>query len=100
VTTSDPGGWLSFEAADIALLQRYRFGAQTAEFLICRNCGAYLGASTSIDATRFGLLNLNTMRPLPPDLPAPTPTNYDGESVAVRLSRRAARWTPLLSESL
>lgn len=100
VTTSDPTGWLSFEAADSALLQRYRFGTGATEFLICRNCGVYLGATIRVDASGFGVLNLNTMRSPPHDLPAPTPMNYDGETVAKRSARRAAGWTPLLSGSL
>ncbi|HEV7986563.1 MAG TPA: hypothetical protein VGP20_10375 [Steroidobacteraceae bacterium] len=99
-TTSDPAGSLSFSAADAAPLQRYRFGGRTADFLICCKCGAYLGATVKVDAARFGLVNLRTLRPIPQDLPAPIAMHYDGESVDARLSRRAARWTPLLAGSL
>lgn len=42
LTSSDPAGSLSFHASDLSRLQRYRFGARTADFLICRHCGAYL----------------------------------------------------------
>src|SRR5579862_6054422 len=95
VTTSDPLGSLLFSANDPARLQRYRFGAGTADFLICRNCGIYIGATCQIEAARFGLLNLNTLHERAEHLAAPTPMSYDGESVRERLARRAARWTPV-----
>jgi hypothetical protein len=100
LTTSDPEGWLRFSASASDILQRYRFGARTADFLICRRCGAYLGAAVVVDGARFGLLNLLALQPLPPDLRPPALMDYDGESAAARLARRAARWTPLAPESL
>src|ERR1700749_854666 len=43
-TTSDPNGTFALTVRDDALLQRYRFGLSTADFLICRQCGAFIGA--------------------------------------------------------
>lgn len=100
LTASDPAGSLRFGTAVGDVIQRYRFGAHTADFLICRLCGAYVGATTNVGGARFGLLNVQTLQPLPPDLSRPVPMDYDGESVPVRLARRAARWTPLSPESL
>ena len=42
--TSDPAGSAEFSIADAEALHRYRFGLQTAEFLMCRRCGVYIGA--------------------------------------------------------
>jgi len=102
LTTSDPAGSLRFIANDPECLQRYRFGARTADFLICRRCGSYLGASASsaAAATRCGLINLRALRGRSLELSAPVMMNYDGESPAERLARRAARWTPLGADSL
>ena len=43
VYTSDPEGFVRFRARDPARVGRYRFGHGTADFLICRDCGVYLG---------------------------------------------------------
>jgi hypothetical protein len=100
LTTSDPAGRLSFSTSGSDVLQRYRFGARTADFLICRFCGVYIGAAIDADGARFGLLNVRALRPMPPDLPRPLPMDYDGESLPARLARRVARWTPLSAKSL
>lgn len=99
-TTSDPAGSLIFGAADAAALQRYRFGARTADFLICRGCGTYIGATAKLDLARFGVVNLHALQSIPQELRAPTAMYYDEESIDARLLRRAARWTPLLTSSL
>ena len=43
-TTSDPDGAVDIRAADWSLVEFYRFGTGTAEFLICKRCGVYIGA--------------------------------------------------------
>jgi hypothetical protein len=100
LTSSDPAGTLSFHASDLSDLQRYRFGARTADFLICRQCGAYLGATIRSSASGYGLVNLRTLRPMPGDLCTPVPMNYDGESPPQRMARRESRWTPLAPHSV
>jgi hypothetical protein len=95
LTSSDPAGTLSFYAIDLSDLQRYRFGSRTADFLICRRCGAYLGAIIRSSASGYGLANLRTLRPMPGELSTPVPMNYDAESPAQRVVRRESRWTPL-----
>jgi hypothetical protein len=42
--TSDPQGTFALQVRDDGKLQRYRFGQNTADFLICRECGAFIGA--------------------------------------------------------
>lgn len=100
LSTSDPLGRLQFGCSRTELLQRYRFATGTAEFLLCRECGVYLGAQMSRDGARFGILNTLTLNPMPPDLRSPQPMNYGGETAESRRVRRAARWTPLVRESL
>jgi hypothetical protein len=82
------------------LLQRYRFATGTAEFLLCRECGVYLGAQVSSDGARFGILNTLALNPIPSDLRSPEAMNYGGETAESRRVRRATRWTPLMRESI
>jgi hypothetical protein len=100
LSTSDPAGSLAFQAVQGSALQRYRFGSQSADFLICRICGVYIGATCAGTHGRFGIVNVRTIRPFPEGLAAPASMRYDDESPSERLSRRAARWTPLQADSL
>jgi hypothetical protein len=100
LSTSDPAGSLAFQAVRIDALQRYRFGRQTADFLICRICGVYIGATCAGAPGRFGIVNVRALRPIPQGLSAPTSMHYDDESPTERLARRAIRWTPLRADSL
>jgi len=100
LSTSDPAGSLAFQTLQSGALQRYRFGSQTADFLICRICGVYVGAICAGAPGRFGIINVRALRPFPQGLPASTSMHYDDESPTERLSRRAARWTALRADSL
>ena len=92
-TVSDPTGNLAlrFRQGDV---ERYRFGTRTADFLVCRGCGAYIAAV--IDG--FGVLNV-----VGADIAAfaareARPVDYAAETAELRLARRRARWTPLTLE--
>jgi hypothetical protein len=95
LTTTDPAGRLAFHASDAGLLQRYRFDTGTAEFLLCRRCGVYLGAQITTSRGVFGTLNTRVLEPAPAGLPAAVPADYGSESTSERISRREQRWTPL-----
>jgi len=76
-------------------LHRYRFGFQTADFLICRHCGVYIGAVIGVDRANYATLNaagLNFAEFAGRDV---TPVNFDEERVPDRLARRRALWTPV-----
>ena len=47
-SVTDPEGWLEFRAAP-GSLRRYQFGHRTADFLICAECGVYIGAVTTAE---------------------------------------------------
>jgi hypothetical protein len=100
LSTSDPEGSLAFYARDPAVVQRYGFGLCTADFLICRECGVYVGAVFASGGHRFGILNLRALQALPEALKEPIPMSYDNETMSERVARRSARWTPVLRESL
>ena len=100
ITTSDPAGLIGYECSQGEQLQRYRFGSRNTEFLICRNCGVYLGAQMRANSGRYGILNVLTLAAFPTDLPPPEPMNYENESPEARRRRRETRWTPVANESL
>lgn len=94
LSTSDPAGRLRFEVADPALLLRYRFATRSADFLICRRCGVYVGALMAEGGAWFAIANLNTLEGRESLQPSPQPMVYDGETEVARRGRRSARWTP------
>ena len=95
LSTSDPDGSLEFVAAEPELLQRYRFALRTADFLLCRDCGVYVGAVIETDSGRFGIVNTHALAEPPDDIAEVAPISYDGEETTGRVSRREDRWTPV-----
>ena len=95
LSASDPAGSLEFKEHVPSALQRYRFGRKTADFLLWRNCGGYIGATMQSGARRFGIINARVLHTLLDRLPAPAPMDYDGENTAGRNERREQRWTPV-----
>ncbi|MCH8306949.1 MAG: aldehyde-activating protein [Proteobacteria bacterium] len=95
LSTSDPAGSLEFTASDPDLLNRYRFGLRTADFLLCRECGIYIGALIETGKGRFGIISMHALVEAPENLAATEPISYDSEDIAERVSRRETRWTPV-----
>ncbi len=95
LTTSDPCGRLEFHVHEVDLLQRYRFALKTADFLLCRRCGVYVGAQIQTGRGAFGILNVLTLVPVPEGLPVAALADYSSESSNGRVERREKRWTPL-----
>ncbi len=97
-TTSDPTGSLAFQIHDRTRLVRYRFGLRITDFLLCAECGVYLAATTTTPRGRYGVINVNALREIPPGMAAPQPMSYGGESESERTARREARWTPITGD--
>ncbi len=97
LSTSDPRGRLRFTATDSQRLKRYRFALRTADFLLCRNCGVYVGAVIETGAGRFGIINTRALVATPADIADVLPVSYDDEREAGRIARREHRWTPVVS---
>jgi hypothetical protein len=93
-TTSDPNGTLDVWADDWALVERYRFGTGTAEFLICKRCGVYIGAVGNTASGTRAVTNTNCLDDRALFTAGVAPTDHDGEATEDRLARRAANWTP------
>jgi hypothetical protein len=93
-TASDPRGSAAIEAEDWSLVEPYRFGSGTAEFLICRRCGVYLGAICETASGTRAVINTNCLDDRAAFTREPAPVDHDGENTENRLARRAANWTP------
>lgn len=91
---SDPGGRATITARDEGVVVRYRFGLNTADFLVCAVCGVYLGALMSEDDGRaFATLNVNAFDSTE-GFPSAAPVSYDTETEPARRERRRRKWTP------
>ena len=95
LSTSHPSARISFAADDPSQLQRYRFGLRTADFLLCRRCGVYIGAVIETGSGRFGIINTHTLKPVPKTMAVVEPISYDGEDTGGRVTRREERWAPV-----
>jgi hypothetical protein len=93
-TTSDPKGAVEIWAEDWALVEPYRFGSGTAEFLICRRCGVYIGAIGETGAGTSAVINTNCLDDRAAFTRQATPIDHNGEATEDRLARRATNWTP------
>ena len=93
-TTSDPHGLAEIWASDWSLVQFYRFSSSTAKFLICRNCGVYIGAICDTAAGIRAVININCLADRAAFARQPVSVDHDQETTEDRLARRAADWTP------
>jgi hypothetical protein len=95
-TVSDPGGEADLWAGDWSLVEKYRFGSRTADYLLCRRCGVYVGAVCETKVGHRAVINtlcLNDRAAFDQEAVRP---DYDDEAVEARLVRRAANWMPLV----
>jgi hypothetical protein len=92
-SASDPNGRLTL-VSQLKLI-RYRFGHETADFLICPACGTY--AATQMEGPRGPLGVVNVVGVAISELKdeRATLSSLEGESVAERIQRRLSRWTPM-----
>ena len=94
-TTSDPRGKVKITVHDSGLLNRYRFGIKTADFLICKRCGIYVGAVITAGDKAYATININTFDNSESITQEPISVTYEGETEEQRRARRRANWTPV-----
>jgi hypothetical protein len=76
-------------------VQRYRFGSRTADYLLCRRCGVYVGAVCETPSGRRTVINTLCLVDRETFTQEPARPDYDGEEIEARLSRREANWMPI-----
>jgi len=87
---SDPRGQAIIRIGNERQLQKYLFGLRTADFYICRVCGAYLGAVLSDIDGMWSTVNLRLT-----DLCVSEGTaSFGHENGSERVARRKRVWTP------
>lgn len=95
-TVADPDGLFEVWATDWALVEPYRFGSRTADYLVCKRCGIYIGAVCETAAGLRAVVNTNALDDRGAFTQATTATDYEGETTEERLARRAVRWMPAI----
>ena len=60
-TLSDRDGQAEIDASDWSLVERYRFGSRTADYMLCRRCGVYVGAVCDTSSGLRCVLNVNCL---------------------------------------
>jgi len=93
-TLSDREGLAKIAAADWSLVERYRFGSATADYLLCRRCGVYVGAVCETASGLRAVVNVNCLDDRAAFTQTPASPDYDGEATNARLGRRATNWMP------
>ena len=93
---ADPQGALTVTVRDENQLNRYRFGLQTADYLICAVCGVYVAAITRDLSAPRALAIANALEDHEAFSQAPLSMNYDAEDEPTRLARRAEKWMPMV----
>ena len=92
-TATDRDGRLHVTLVKVEEAVRYRFGARTADFLLCGTCGVYVAAVMSTEAGAVSTLNINVLDQCGLFSSKPEPVSYEDESPHQRRLRRAERWT-------
>jgi hypothetical protein len=93
-TVADKDGRARIRVADPALLSRYQWNLRTAEFLVCKRCGNYLGCAMQVGDGWVASLNVNLFAEAAQLTQRALEVNYDGETPEGRRKRREENWTP------
>ncbi len=93
-TLSDRDGLVEIAADDWTQVKRYQFGSRTADYLLCRRCGVYIGAICETSSGLRAVLNVNCLDDRAAFTQPPAAPDYDGEATDARLNRRATNWMP------
>jgi hypothetical protein len=93
-TLSDRDGEVKIAVTDWSQAERYRFGSRTADYILCRRCGVYVGAVCDTSSGLRAVLNVNCLDDRAAFTQTPAAPDYDGEATDARLARRATNWMP------
>jgi hypothetical protein len=92
VWTSNPAASLRARVTEPAMLARYAFGTETAQFLVCVRCGVAPLVTSQIEDAIYAVVNVNTFDNVERARIQSQPASFDGEDVASRLERRRRHW--------
>lgn len=92
VYTSHPDSQLTAQVSDPELVNKYSFGTKTAEFYVCSRCGAVPFVTSTVEGSKYAVVNVNTFEGVDRTEFDSTVTDFEGESIADRLDRRKRNW--------
>ena len=93
---SDPAGLLAISADNWLLVELYRFGMRTADFLICRRCGVFIAAISDLETAPRAVVNVNCLDDRARFTGSATIHEFQNETLESRTSRRTANWMPAM----
>jgi hypothetical protein len=96
---ADPEGLFEIWADDWSLVENYRFGTRSCDFLICRRCGVFIAAVSDMTSRARAVVNVNCLSDRDRFTSIPVVHDFDRETIETRSSRRAANWMPALIPS-
>jgi hypothetical protein len=92
-TASDPAGRIVF-TAEMGVLHRHQFGMRSADFLICSDCGVYVGVVARIDGADYAAVNAVGADLAELAARPAVKVNLDQETRPERDARRRKMWSP------
>jgi hypothetical protein len=98
-TVADSAGLFELAVEDWNLVERYRFGSRTADYIVCCRCGVYIGAICETSLGTRAVVNVNCLADRASFTQVPGASDYEGETTEARLSRRALKWMPAIVKS-
>lgn len=91
---ADAEGRLAISVQDGTRLNRYHFGMNMVDFLICANCGNYIGAVQEVDGRLYGIINANLTEERGKRFGEADQAHFEEETGEERSTRRKEVWTP------
>ncbi len=92
VWTASPTAALEVRISEPAQVTPYSFGTHTAQFHVCQRCGVVPVVTSLIADQLYAVVSVNAMDDVDQALLRFSPANFDEESAAQRLARRARNW--------
>jgi len=92
VWTSDPHAALRVHLAEVGAVSRYAFGTETADFLVCTNCGVAPLVTSVIDGVTYAVVNVNSFDNVDRGRLREQAASFEGEDAQSRLARRRGKW--------
>jgi len=92
VWTACRDGRLIVHLRDPGEVSRYAFETKTADFHVCKRCGAVPLVTSLIEGHVYAVVNVNAFDDVDLSLLRYAPVSFDGEGEESRLVRRAKNW--------
>ena len=93
ISTSDPDGEMRIAIEAPENVNKFRFGHRTADFYVCRECGAIPVVTSEIDGATVGLVDVRMIEGFAWSRADTSRHDFEGEEMVDRLARRKSYWT-------